>query len=102
MELKSNYSQSRPPSTLSQKPSIVEVISPLYTVLRKSGREWVGLCRFHEESTPSFYVNEDKGLFLCRGCGVAGDVIRFIEMAEHLSFNQALAHLGMSREKLPA
>ncbi len=57
------------------------------------GQEFVGLCPLHGETRPSFYVNARKNLFYCHGCGRGGDLIRFIELAEHLSFRQAMAHL---------
>ena len=76
------------------RPNIVDVISS-YTSLRKSGKEYVGLCPFHTEKTPSFSVNSEKGVFHCFGCGEGGDVIRFIEKAEGLGFKSALEHLGL-------
>ena len=48
--------------------------------------EFVGLCPLHEETRPSFYVNARKNLFYCHGCGRGGDLIRFVELALHLSF----------------
>jgi len=56
-------------------------------------QEWVGLCPLHCETRPSFYVNSRKNLFYCHGCGWGGDLIRFVELAEHLSFRQSLDFL---------
>ena len=55
--------------------------------------EFVGLCPFHAESRPSFYVNARKNLFYCHGCGRGGDLIRFIELSQRLSFRQTIAYL---------
>ena len=64
--------------------------------------EFVGLCPFHPDTRPSFYVNAHKNLFYCHGCGRGGDLIRFVELSEHLSFRQSLACLqhdiGMAAE----
>jgi DNA primase len=57
------------------------------------GAEFVGLCPLHPESRPSFYVNAHKNLFYCHGCGQGGDLIRFVELSQHLSFRQSLAYL---------
>src|SRR3982074_2430395 len=50
--------------------------------LKKSGRDWKGLCPFHGEKTPSFYVIPDKHMFHCFGCGVSGDAIKFVLQME--------------------
>jgi len=76
------------------KPSIVDTVS-MYVDLRRSGTEFVALCPFHTEKTPSFSVNEDKGVYHCFGCGEGGDVISFIEKIEGVDFKAALAHLGL-------
>lgn len=55
--------------------------------------EFVGLCPLHRDKRPSFYVNARKNLFYCHGCGRGGDLIRFVELFQHLSFRQSLAHL---------
>src|SRR5216110_3324238 len=55
--------------------------------------EFVGLCPLHQETRPSFYVNARKNLFYCHGCGQGGDLIRFVELSQHLSFRQSLAFL---------
>jgi DNA primase catalytic core len=55
--------------------------------------EFVGLCPLHQESQPSFYVNADKNLFYCHGCGQGGDLIRFVQLSRDLSFRQSLAYL---------
>jgi len=57
------------------------------------GSEFVGLCPLHPETRPSFYVNARKNLFYCHGCGQGGDVIRFVELSQHLSFRQSLTYL---------
>ena len=82
------------------KPSIVEVVSR-YLSHRRSGKEYVGLCPLHSEKTPSFTVNEDKGVFHCWGCGEGGDVITFIRKIEGLDFKGALAHLGLGDAVMP-
>src|SRR5438132_11191749 len=55
--------------------------------------EFVGLCPLHPETRPSFYVNARKNLFYCHGCGQGGDLIRFVELSQHLSFRKSLAYL---------
>lgn len=55
--------------------------------------EFVGLCPLHRETQPSFYVNARKNLFYCQGCGRGGDLIRFVELAQSLSFRQSVAYL---------
>jgi DNA primase len=53
--------------------------------LKRQGREYVGLCPFHQERTPSFTVNPDKNLFYCFGCGTGGDSIKFVALLLRLS-----------------
>jgi DNA primase len=62
--------------------------------LRRSGVEWKGLCPFHGEKTPSFGVNGDKGVFHCFGCGVGGDVIKFVELYDKVNFTEAVRLLA--------
>jgi len=73
--------------------SIVDVISG-YTSLRKRGATYSGLCPFHQEKTPSFTVSAEKGLYYCFGCGEGGDIVRFLERMESLSFAEAIEQLG--------
>ncbi|BCX16589.1 MAG: hypothetical protein KatS3mg117_0271 [Geminicoccaceae bacterium] len=61
--------------------------------LTRRGREWVGLCPFHAEKTPSFSVVEDKGFYHCFGCGAHGDAVSFVMAIERLEFKEALARL---------
>ncbi|HUI16154.1 MAG TPA: DNA primase [Alphaproteobacteria bacterium] len=72
---------------------LVDAISRRVKLQRK-GREHTGLCPFHNEKTPSFTVNEDKGFFHCFGCGAHGDVIGFVMRSEHLSFPEAIERLA--------
>jgi DNA primase len=58
-----------------------------------SGPEFVGLCPLHEETHASFYVNGEKNLFYCHGCGRGGDLIRFVELSRRLSFRDTVAYL---------
>ncbi len=62
--------------------------------LQRRGREYLGLCPFHNEKTPSFTVNEEKGFYHCFGCGAHGDVIGFAMAAENLSFPEAVERLA--------
>src|SRR5436305_15322439 len=62
--------------------------------LTKRGREYVGLCPFHNEKTPSFAVVEDKGFFHCFGCGAHGDVIGFAMQSGGLGFREAVDSLA--------
>lgn len=73
--------------------SLVDVVSG-YTSLRKRGATYTGLCPFHQEKTPSFTVSADKGLYYCFGCGEGGDIVRFVERMENLSFAEAVEQLG--------
>jgi DNA primase len=78
---------------LKAQTDIVSVIGEV-TPLRKAGATWKGLCPFHGEKTPSFNVNGDKGFFKCFGCGVGGDVVKFVELHQKLSFPEAVRHLA--------
>jgi CHC2 zinc finger len=76
------------------KPSILEIVSE-HVLLRRSGKEHIGPCPFHDDTHPSLSVNEEKGLFHCFGCGESGDVIRFVELIEQTDFKGALKILGI-------
>ncbi len=62
--------------------------------LTKKGREFEGLCPFHNEKTPSFFVNDDKAFYHCFGCGAHGDVLSFVINTEGLSFLEAVERLA--------
>lgn len=72
---------------------IVEVVSA-HTDLRRQGARYVGLCPFHEERTPSFSVEPTEKLYHCFGCGVGGDVIKFVEEKDGLGFAEAVELLA--------
>lgn len=73
---------------------LAEVVREHGIALRRRGRAYFGLCPFHHEQTASFAVSRDAGLFHCFGCGAGGDVIRFIERTEHISFPEAVRRLA--------
>ena len=72
---------------------IVAVVSDSVS-LRKAGATYKGLCPFHGEKTPSFNVNRDRGFFHCFGCGVGGDVFKFIELQDKIGFQEAVRTLA--------
>ena len=72
---------------------IVEIIQG-YVKIRQKGRNFFGLCPFHNEKTPSFSVNPDKQIFKCFGCGLGGGVINFIMEIEKLEFKDSIIFLA--------
>lgn len=72
---------------------IVDVIGS-YVNLKRKGSSYQGLCPFHHEKTPSFSVSVDKQIFHCFGCGVGGNVVRFIQRIENISFSEAVQLLA--------
>jgi DNA primase len=76
-----------------QANDIVDVISEHVNLVKK-GREMVGLCPFHDDHRPSMNVNAVKQIFKCFACGVGGDVFKFVQMRENLSFSQAIERLA--------
>ncbi len=72
---------------------IVDIISQ-YVVLKRSGRNFFGLCPFHKEKSPSFSVSPDKQIFHCFGCGVGGNVFHFLSKIENLSFKETIEMLA--------
>ena len=78
------------------------VIAPSVKLI-KAGREWKACCPFHQEKTPSFTVNDEKGFYHCFGCGAHGDVIRFLTDARGLPFMDAVKELaGKAGMEVPA
>lgn len=86
------YSEDLIEEVISQN-DIVEVISE-YVALKKSGRNFMGLCPFHREKTPSFCVSLDKQIFKCFGCSEGGNVISFVMKLENLDFWDTVEHLA--------
>ena len=78
---------------------IVDVISERVR-LRKSGRNFTGLCPFHNEKTPSFSVSQEKQIYKCFGCGEAGNVISFVMKEKNLPFIEAVKYLA-NRANIP-
>ena len=65
-----------------------------YVPLKRAGTTYKGLCPFHSEKTPSFHVDPDKGFFHCFGCGVGGDVFKFLELHEKVGVPGSGADAG--------
>ena len=90
---------------LKRQADIVLVIQD-YVSLKKTGATYKGLCPFHGEKTPSFHVNREKGFFHCFGCGVGGDVLKFLELHDKVGFADAVKLLaqrfGISLPELEA
>jgi DNA primase len=78
---------------LKARVNLLEVVSRVVTV-RKVGARFRGLCPFHQEKTPSFYVNPDNGFYKCFGCGKAGDAITFVRETEGLTFIESVETLA--------
>ena len=76
-----------------EQTDIVQLISE-HTQLRKSGAQWMGLCPFHGENTPSFSVNYELGVYHCFGCGESGDAIDYVQNKQHLDFAGAVEYLA--------
>jgi DNA primase len=76
-----------------QASDIVDVISS-YVTLKRAGRQFKGLCPFHNEKTPSFNVTPERQAFKCFGCGAGGDVFKFVQLRESVNFPEAIAILA--------
>jgi len=76
-----------------ERVDLVELVGG-YVALKRSGRNYFGLCPFHPEKTGSFSVNPERRIYHCFGCGVTGDAISFLREHDHLSFPEALHHLA--------
>ncbi len=72
---------------------IVELVS-MHTDLKPSGNKFLGLCPFHKEKTPSFFVNRDEQLYYCFGCHEGGNIINFVEKINNLDFIEAVRYLA--------
>ena len=85
-----------PPQFVDDLKAQVDIVQVVQDVvpLRKAGRTHKGLCPFHNEKTPSFHVDQEKGFFHCFGCGVGGDVVKFVELHEKLPFPDAVRMLA--------
>ncbi|MBS1712831.1 MAG: DNA primase [Armatimonadetes bacterium] len=72
---------------------IVELVGQRVS-LKKAGKDWKGLCPFHDDRNPSLHVSRDKGLYKCYSCGEGGDVYKWVMQTEHVDFPEALRILA--------
>jgi DNA primase len=79
---------------LRMQANILQVVQEYVSLRRAGATTYKGLCPFHSEKTPSFHVNPEKGFFHCFGCGVGGDVFKFLELHEKLGFQEAVRTLA--------
>ena len=86
-------------SEIRDRNDIVSLVSS-YTELKKSGNRYLGLCPFHREKTPSFFVSEEDKLFYCFGCHEGGNIINFVEKINNLDFTEAVRLLAQ-RANIP-
>lgn len=88
-----------------QATDIVDLVSE-HLALHRKGKDWAGICPFHQDHRPSMYVSPVKQLFKCFACGAGGDVFKFVQMRENLNFPQAIERLaeraGIKVEKVAA
>jgi DNA primase len=80
---------------IKNKLDIVGIIRDYIQNLKKTGKNWIGLCPFHNDRNPSLHINVDMGIFKCFSCGEGGDVIHFVERIENISFFDALKMLSV-------
>jgi hypothetical protein len=82
-----------PIAEIRQAADILQIIQE-YTALKKSGNRWIGRCPFHQEKTPSFSVRPEQGFYICFGCGVKGDIFKFLMLIENIRFPEAATRLA--------
>ena len=76
-------------SEIRDRTDLVALVSE-YVTLKKAGRNYLGLCPFHQEKTPSFTVSPEKQMFYCFGCGEGGNGFDFLMKASHMTFPEAV------------
>ncbi|MCP3666113.1 MAG: toprim domain-containing protein, partial [Gammaproteobacteria bacterium] len=77
---------------------IITLIQSRGIPLKKNGKGYVGKCPFHDDTTPSLSVTPGENLFQCFGCGAGGDVIRFVELFDNVTFPEAVTRLGADKQ----
>ena len=93
MKVSARYYSQEVIDEIRARTDIVSVVSE-YVKLRKSGKNYVGLCPFHQEKTPSFTVDPEKQFFYCFGCGEGGNIFTFLMKMENMSFPDAVEKLA--------
>jgi DNA primase len=88
--------RSIPPEIVEEVKNRTDILSLVseYVTLKKAGRNFVGLCPFHKEKTPSFSVNQDKQIFYCFGCGEGGNALTFLMKINSMAFPEAVRQLA--------
>src|SRR5512136_250272 len=85
-----------------QQADIVRIIGEYVKLKKSGGQNFIGLCPFHQEKTPSFSVHATKQFYHCFGCGVSGDVLSFVQKVENISLPEAIRLVAQKLDiKLP-
>ena len=92
MSLLCNFSEA--PAKIKEEMMLSAFIGAGDVPLKKQGREFIGLCPFHDEKTPSFAINNEKGVYFCRGCGATGDIITYVARTKGISHGKAISFLA--------
>ncbi|WP_300854586.1 CHC2 zinc finger domain-containing protein [uncultured Clostridium sp.] len=80
-------------SDLRHTTDILEVAEDLGITVQKNGRNYVGICPFHDENTPSFFISQEKQIYKCFGCGKGGDVISLVSEIKKISYRESMQYL---------
>ncbi|ACZ49354.1 DNA primase [Anaplasma centrale str. Israel] len=89
-----SYQESDHVTLIREKVRLLDVVSKRIKLIKRGNNQYVGLCPFHAEKTPSFHVNCSNDMFYCFGCGVHGDVVQFVSDIDGLSFMEAIEYLA--------
>ena len=86
-------------SLIRSRVDLVRIVEESGVALRRTGKNFVGKCPFHQDDTPSFSVSPDNQFYKCFGCGAGGTVFTYVEQREQMSFPEAVRKLAVGKQK---